>query len=90
MGIKKTLYQQVKVSRVTYGAETWGLREEERCCLKVFEMKRLRPLVGVKRLDRVWNDEIRRRARIEETLSEKVDKRVLRWFEHVERIDEGR
>ena len=26
----------------------------------------------------------------EETLAEKVDRRVLRWFGHVERTDEGR
>ena len=27
---------------------------------------------------------------VEETLAEKVDRRVLRWFRHVERMDEGR
>ena len=30
------------------------------------------------------------RAVIEETLPEKVDRRVLRWFGHVERTDEER
>ena len=28
-GVKKTLYQQVIVPTVTYGAKTWGLREAE-------------------------------------------------------------
>ena len=46
--IKKTLYQQVKVPTVTYGAETWGLREAERRLLNVFQMKCLRPMVGVR------------------------------------------
>ena len=47
-------------------------------------------MVGVTRWDRIRNEEIRRRAGIEETHAEKVDRRVLRWFGHVERMDEGR
>ena len=50
----------------------------------------MRPMVGVTRCDRVTNDEILKRAGIEETLAEKVDRRVFRWFGHVERMDEGR
>ena len=52
-GVKKTLYQLVIVPTVTYGAETWGLRETERRRLNVFEMKCLRPMVGVTRWDRI-------------------------------------
>ena len=74
-GVKKILYQQVIV---TYGAETWSLREAERRRLNVFEMKCLRSMVGVTRWDRLRNEEIGRRADIEESLAEKVDRRVLR------------
>ena len=35
-------------------------------------------------------DRRKRKARIDEALAKKVDRRVLRWFGHVERIDEGR
>ena len=84
------MYQQVIVPTVTYGAETLGLREAERRLLNVFEMKCLRPMVGVTRWDRIRNEEIRRNAGVEETLAEKVDRRLLRWFGHVERLDEGR
>ena len=51
--------------------ENWGLREAEGCRLRVFDMKCLRPTMGVTRWDRVRNDEIRMRARIEETLAKK-------------------
>ena len=47
-------------------------------------------MVGVTRWDRISNEEIQRRAGIEETLAEKIDKRVLRWFGNVERMDDGR
>ena len=73
---------------VTYGAETLGLREAEIRRLNVFEMKCLRLLVGVTRWDRIRNEEIRRSAGIEQNLADNVDRSVLRWFGHVERMDE--
>mgnify|MGYP006897347143 CR=1 FL=1 len=45
--------------------------------------------MGVTRWNRIRNDEIRRKAGIEETLAEKVNRRVLRWFGLVKRMDEG-
>ena len=39
-------------------------------------------------MDRVRNEEVRMRAGIERELSSRVDQRVLRWFGHVERMDE--
>ena len=53
-------------------------------------MKCLRSLVGVSRMDRVRNEEVLRRAEIEMELASRADQRVLRWFGHVERIDEYR
>ena len=44
-------------------------------------------LVGVSRLDRVRNEEVRRRAGIERELASRADQRVLRWFGYVERMD---
>ena len=42
----------------------------------------------VSRLDRVRNEEVRRRAGIERELTSRADQRVFRWFGHVERMDE--
>ena len=39
-------------------------------------------------MDRVRNEEERRRARIEIEFASRVYQRVLRWFRHVGRIDE--
>ena len=41
-------------------------------------------------MDRVRNEEVRRRAGIETELASRADQRVLRWFGHVERMDEDR
>ena len=58
--------------------------------MNVLEMKCLRSLVGVPRMDRVRNEEVRMRAGIERELASRADQRVLRWFGHVERLDEYR
>ena len=62
----------------------------ERGKVNVLEMKCLRSLVGVSRMDRVRNEEVRWRAGIERGLASRADQRVLRWFGHVERMDEYR
>ena len=41
-------------------------------------------------MDRVRNEEVRRRAGIERELASRTDQSVLRSFEHVERMDEYR
>ena len=66
------------------------MRNAERRKVNVLEMKCLRSLVGVSRMDRVRNEEVRRRAGIERELASRIDQRVLRWFGHVERMDEYR
>ena len=58
--------------------------------MNVLEMKCLRSLVGVSQMDRVMNEEMRRRAGIEIELASRADQRVLRWFSHVVRMDEHR
>ena len=87
---KKCLYEGVIVPTSLYGAEAWGMRSAERWKMNVLEMKYLRNLVGVSRIDRVGNEEVRRRAGIERELEIRADQKVLRCFGHVERMDEYR
>ena len=73
-----------------YGAEAWGMRSAERRKANVLEMKCLRSLIGVSRMDRVRNEEVLMRAGTEMELVIRADQRVLRWFGHVERMDDYR
>ena len=88
--VKKCLYEGVIVLTALYGAEAWGVRSATRKKENVLEMKCLRSLVGVSRMDRVRNEEVRRRAGIERELASRADQRVLRLLGHVERMDEYR
>ena len=58
MGIKakKCLYEAVIVPMALYGGAAWVMRSAERRKVKVLEMKCLRSLVGVSRMDRVRNE----------------------------------
>ena len=87
-GLVDSLYEGVIGPTALYGAEAWGMRSAERRKVNVLEMNCLRSLVGVSRMDRVWNEEVRRRARIERELASGADQRVLRWFRHVEKMDD--
>ena len=64
------------------------MRSAMRSKVNVLEMKCLRNLVGVLRMDRVRNEEVRRKAGIESKLASRADRRVLRRFGHVERMGE--
>ena len=66
------------------------MRSSERRKVNVLEMTCLRSLVGVSRMGRVENEEVRRRAGINREFASRADQRVLRWFGHVERMDEYR
>ena len=55
---KTCLYQGVIVPTALYGAEASGIRSVERRKVNVLEMKCLRSLVGVSRMDRVTNEEL--------------------------------
>ena len=90
MGVKRSLYQSVVMPTVLYGAETWGTRVAERRKVDVFEMKCLRSMVGVSRMDRVRNEEVRARSDIRKKLSERADVNAINWFGHMERMDEQR
>ena len=90
MKVKKVLYEKVVVLTIMYGSEAWGMKVTERQKLNVFEMKCLRSMIGVSHLDRVRNEVVRARTSVRRQLAARVDMYVLRWFGHVERMDNDR
>ena len=62
---KKYLYEKVIVLMALYQAEAWGMRSAERRKVNVIEIKCLRSLVGVPQMDRVMNEEVTMRKRLE-------------------------
>ena len=62
----------------------------ERQKLNVFEMKCLRSMTGVSRLDRVRNEVVGARTGLRRELAARIDANISRWFGHVERMDNER
>ena len=54
-------------------AQSWGMKATERQKLNVFEMKCLRSMTGVSRLDRVRNEVVRERISVRRELAARVD-----------------
>ena len=89
MNANRGLYEGVVVPTVLYGAETWGVKAEERRLI-VFEIICLRGMAGVTLWDRINTDVVRLRTGMVRKLGDRVDARGLRWFGHMVRMDDGR
>ena len=62
INIKRTLYEGVGVPAALSGAETWCMAEAENKKFNVVEMRCLRSMCGVTRMDQVRNEEVQRRT----------------------------
>ena len=56
INVKKCLGEGVFIPITLYGAEAWDMRSAEGTKVNALEMKCLRSLVGVSRMDRVRNE----------------------------------
>ena len=56
---KMSIYRAAVLPTLLYGSETWVLGFKEITRLEVFQMRCLRTIIGVTRLDHIKNDDIR-------------------------------
>ena len=62
------------MSTVTYGVETWGMGMDESHELDFMEIKYLRSICAVTRMDRWKNEQVRCRVDVREKMSDSVDR----------------
>ena len=75
------------LSVLLYGCETWSIIRSDEKKLDAFMHKCLRRLLRIRWSQRIRNDEIRRRAGIEQTISEVIRQRRWKFIGHVLRRD---
>ena len=80
---KVTVFEAVAIPALTYGCESWVQTEREKSRLQATEMRVLRKIAGVTRLDQVRNETVRDRLRLKPVLK-KVERRRECWKEKVE------
>ena len=85
--LKGRVHKAVVRPAMTYGLEAAPLKKTEARKLDVTEMKMLRWMSGVTRMDRVRNDHIRGTVKVTE-VSKKVQEARLRWYGHLMRREE--
>ena len=81
LAVFKSLFRPI----LTYGQESWILTERTRSRVQAAEMRFLRRIAGVSRIDRIRNTDIREALNIEPLLL-MVERQQLRWYGHVLRM----
>ena len=88
--IKVRMFESMCLPSAMYGCETWVMNAQIRKRLEVFEMKGLRAICGLRRVDRIRNERIREMCGWKRGIVGRAEEGVLRWFGHVCRMDENR
>ena len=81
----RALHETLLVSVLMYGSET--LLWKERSRIRAVQMDNLKGLLGIRRMDRVPNAQIRELCGVKKGLDKKIDEGVLLWFSHMERME---
>ena len=84
------VHRGVLVSTLMYGSESWVWQKKHESRINAVEMRALRSMIGVKLSDRVRNSVIRERCGVNEDVVTKIEKGMLRWFGHVEMMNDRR
>ncbi len=97
MEVKRDLRNTVIVPTLTYASKTWAWNESQRSRVQAAEMSYLRSACGVNRMDGMSNESIYERFGMCHVgvgkkcgVVEKVTRQMLKWFGHVERMEEGK
>ena len=81
--VQKTVIRHV----LMYGSKTWVLRKADQNLPERSEMRMSKWMMGIERIEKIRNEEIRARAGVA-NISEKIREARLRWLGHVERKTE--
>ena len=85
--VKGKVYKTVVRPAMMYGAETWAVKKAQEKKLEVAEMRMLRWMSGVTKLDRIRYERIRGTTKVGE-ISKKVQESRLKWYWHVLRRED--
>ena len=71
-----------------YGSETMIWKEKERSRIRSVQIDNLRGFLGIRKMDKIPNTQIRELCGVTKGVEKIIDERVLRWFGHVKRMGE--
>jgi hypothetical protein len=87
--IKLRLYNITSKASLCYGSENWIINKRDTQKLEAAQMRFLRPLLGLTRLDCQRNPEIHNSLKVD-NIVEDIKQYQRRWVDHLERMDRSR
>ena len=86
---KLQIYNSIIEPTLLYGAESWPVRNQEISNITAVEMKCYRRIIGKTRRDRIRNERVREKLK-QMSIEQKLQRRQLKWFGHVVRMENDR
>ena len=86
----RVLHEGMLLPVLLYGSETMVWNKKYRSKVQCVQMDNLRGMLGVKRINKVRNERIREWCGVKKGVNERINESMLRWFGHVERMNESR
>jgi len=81
------IYNITVKAALKFGSKAWVLKKREEQCLEAAQMKFLRNLLGITKLDKEKNQCIREKMGAQIIVKEMYQKK---WLQHVQRMDTNR
>jgi hypothetical protein len=88
--VKLKIYNAVVLSILLYGSESWSLTRSDIGKLETFQMYCLRNILGVSRIQRMPNTQIRMLCENQPTVESIIRRNRLRWLGHIARMPRDR
>src|SRR5678815_4666944 len=72
-----------------YSSETMVWNKKYRSKVQCVHIHNLRGMLGVRRIDKMRNERIRELCGVKKAVNERINESMLRWFGHVERMNDS-
>src|SRR5678816_1241927 len=86
----RVLHEGMLLPVLLYSSETMVWNKKYRSKVQCVQMENLRDLLGVRRIDKMRNERIRELCGVKKGVNERINESMLRWFGHVESMNDSR
>lgn len=87
---KRNIFKAIIESITTYGGEMWPMTKKVRDKIRTVELDYMRRCLQYTRRDRIRTERIWREMEVKESVTKRLENKALRWYGHVQRMEEGR
>lgn len=87
ISVKRKVFNTCVLPCITYGCETWALTKQLRNKLEYCQRSMERSMTGIRKKDRVRNEQIRAKTKVTDILT-RIDQQKWRWTGHMMREKE--